>query len=71
MYALSYKIDPVVFTKLLWGNYYFDRDTRKFSKKPSQDYPNRVFVDFILEPIYKIFSHSCSKEKEDLKPLLH
>lgn len=64
MYSSVYKIDPTVFTKILWGNYYFNPDTRKFSKNPTKDYPNRTFVDFILEPIYKIFSHTCSKDKE-------
>jgi len=28
-------------------------------------------VEFILEPIYKIFSHVVSKEKEKLKPVLN
>lgn len=70
MYSSVYKIDPKVFTKILWGNYYFDRNIKKFTKKPSKDFPNRTFVDFILEPIYKIFSHAVSKEREDLKPFL-
>uniref|UniRef100_A0A8R1DRL3 Tr-type G domain-containing protein n=1 Tax=Caenorhabditis japonica TaxID=281687 RepID=A0A8R1DRL3_CAEJA len=44
------------FSRRLWGDFYFDKKTRKFSKKsPSHDAP-RTFVQFILEPMYKIFS---------------
>ena len=39
--------------------------------KPTKDFSKRVFVEFILEPIYKIFSHVVSKEREKLKPVLN
>ena len=44
------------FSKRLWGDCYFNRAKRTFSKKPpSMDAP-RSFVEFLLEPLYKIFS---------------
>ncbi|EAR95586.1 elongation factor G domain protein (macronuclear) [Tetrahymena thermophila SB210] len=70
MYSKSYGIQKDFFTKLLWGNYYFNSDTRKFMNKPTKDFNKRCFVEFILEPIYKIFSHVVSKEKDQLKPVL-
>ena len=39
---------------LLKATYYVYR--RKFSKKPPTTGANRSFVEFILEPLYKIFS---------------
>lgn len=38
--------------------------------KPTKEFNKRVFVEFILEPIYKVFSHVVSKEKDELKPVL-
>lgn len=44
------------FARRLWGDIYFDKTTRKFSKKPPASNAQRTFVEFILEPLYKIFS---------------
>ena len=70
MYSKSYGVQKDFFTKLLWGNYYYNSDTRKFLNKATKDFSKRCFVEFILEPIYKIFSHVVSKEKDELKPVL-
>lgn len=71
MYSQIYKGVPAsTLEKVLWGDFYFNEKTRKFMKKPTKEYPNRAFVEFILEPIYKIFSHVVSKEFESLKGVL-
>lgn len=57
------KVDRSVFKKLLWGDYYFDASTKKFTKTPERTFKKRVFVEFILEPIYKIFSHTVGKDR--------
>lgn len=44
------------FSKRLWGDVYFNSKTRKFSKKPPNTNAQRTFVEFILEPFYKIFT---------------
>lgn len=46
------------FATRLWGDMYFNQKTRKFSKKPAQSKAGgqRSFVEFVLEPLYKIFS---------------
>lgn len=41
----------------LWGDIYFNHKTRRFSQKPIPNV-NRTFVQFILEPLYKIFSQT-------------
>eukprot|EP00929_Paragymnodinium_shiwhaense_P000231 TRINITY_DN100482_c0_g1_i1.p1 TRINITY_DN100482_c0_g1~~TRINITY_DN100482_c0_g1_i1.p1 ORF type:complete len:984 (+),score=344.63 TRINITY_DN100482_c0_g1_i1:96-3047(+) len=62
--------DAKTFSKCLWGDLYFNEDTGRFQKNaPDADQP-RSFVQFVLEPIYKIFAHALGEEKEDLASTL-
>lgn len=71
MYANTYgNINAEDFAKRLWGDVYFNRRKRTFSRKPVEEGANRSFVHFVLEPIYKIFTHSISDSPEDLKKVL-
>ena len=54
----------------LWGNRYFNPHTRKFQAARDDAAPRRSFVHFVLEPVYKIFSHVVSTEGRALAPLL-
>ncbi|RFN50522.1 elongation factor 2 [Fusarium flagelliforme] len=58
------------FAKRLWGDIYYNPKKRNFSRKPIDERSARSFVHFILEPIYKIFTHSISDSPEQLKPVL-
>ncbi|XP_050663601.1 116 kDa U5 small nuclear ribonucleoprotein component [Leptidea sinapis] len=40
----------------LWGDVYFNAKTRRFTKKQPHSSAQRSFVEFILEPLYKIFA---------------
>jgi U5 small nuclear ribonucleoprotein component len=55
----------------LWGNRYFNESTRKFQSKADSEATQRSFVQFVLEPVYKIFSHVVSDEPKALAPILH
>ncbi len=48
------------FARRLWGNIYL-HSNRSFSTKPEPGAPvgtsERTFVQFILDPVYKIYSH--------------
>ncbi|GIY37647.1 116 kDa U5 small nuclear ribonucleoprotein component [Caerostris extrusa] len=44
------------FAKRLWGDIYFNSKTRKFIKKAPHSSVQRSFVEFILEPLYKLFA---------------
>merc|ERR1719271_431674 len=58
------------FAKCLWGDVYFNEETNKFQKTaPDPDQP-RSFVQFVLEPIYKMFAHCLGEQKEDLASTL-
>ena len=48
-------IDTDKFMERLWGDIYFNPQTRKFTKKQEGDL-QRSFVHFILEPLYKIYT---------------
>ncbi|VDM47841.1 unnamed protein product, partial [Toxocara canis] len=57
VYANHYgSFNGAEFARRLWGEQYFDKKTRKFVKKPPYSGAPRSFVEFILEPLYKIFS---------------
>ncbi|GMS89256.1 hypothetical protein PENTCL1PPCAC_11431 [Pristionchus entomophagus] len=58
MYTYHYgdKMDYKQFARRLWGDLYFNKETRKFTKTPANNSQQRSFVEFILEPLYKIFS---------------
>ncbi|PNP85878.1 hypothetical protein FNYG_00934 [Fusarium nygamai] len=58
------------FAKRLWGDIYYNPKKRNFSRKPLDERSARSFVHFILEPIYKLFTHSISDSPEELRPVL-
>eukprot|EP00762_Andalucia_godoyi_P001752 ANDGO_07032.mRNA.1 Pre-mRNA-splicing factor cwf10 len=61
--------DPVAFSANLWGDRFMDPQSRKFVSS-SLHGVERSFVQFILNPMYKLFSHCISIEGRDLKAFL-
>lgn len=71
MYADTYgSLDVSAFADRLWGDIYFNQETRKFTRKASDPEQSRTFVHFILDPLYKLYSHVLSEETDDLKQTL-
>ncbi|KAK1247264.1 hypothetical protein MKX07_002173 [Trichoderma sp. CBMAI-0711] len=71
MYTDTYgDINPDDFAKRLWGDVYYNPKRRNFTRKPAEERSARSFVHFVLEPIYKIFTHSISDSPEQLKLVL-
>uniref|UniRef100_A0A061R8M5 SNU114 homolog n=1 Tax=Tetraselmis sp. GSL018 TaxID=582737 RepID=A0A061R8M5_9CHLO len=61
-------MDVGEFAKRLWGDVYFHPDTRTFRRKPPAGGGERSFIQFVLEPLYKIYTqlvgeHPKSQEK--------
>lgn len=54
----------------LWGDYYFDPDTRGFKKKQPASGAERSFVQFVLEPLYKIYSQVIGEHKKSVEATL-
>lgn len=46
------------FADRLWGNIYYNFETRKFSRTSGPGM-KRGFEHFILEPLYKLYSQVC------------
>lgn len=63
-------INAGIFQQMLWGDYYYQESTRTFAKKPTKDNNLRTFVQFILNPLYKLVSRTISHELQELQPLL-
>lgn len=57
IYSQTYpQVNVKEFARRLWGDMYFNSKTRKFSKKSPHGSAQRSFVEFILEPLYKLFA---------------
>ena len=67
-YGGSLEIDR--FSRRLWGDVYFNSKTRGFSSRPTKENAQRTFVEFILEPIYKLYSQVVGEEAAELQPTL-
>lgn len=71
MYAESYPdVDIEAFSIRLWGDIFFNPKRRSFTRKGVEEGSKRTFVNFVLEPIYKLYSHTISDSPEDLKDVL-
>lgn len=73
MYAESYpkaKFDASELAKRLWGDIFFNPGSRKFTRKAMEEGSKRAFVHFVLEPVYKLYSHTISESPDDLKRTL-
>ena len=71
MYADSYSdVNIKEFSVRLWGDIFFNPKRRSFTRKGVEEKSKRTFVNFVLEPIYKLYSHTISESPEDLKATL-
>lgn len=63
--------DANKFASRLWGDYYYDPATRAFKKKQAASAgAERSFVQFILEPLYKIYSQVIGEHKKSVETTL-
>ena len=58
-------LDPGKLSKFLWGNIFYNLETRKFIKVSSKDPDEtpRSFVHFVLEPFYKLICLTLTSDK--------
>ncbi|CAO1619328.1 unnamed protein product [Parajaminaea phylloscopi] len=71
LYSDSYGgIDVEEFAKRLWGNIYYNEESRNFSRKAADPQSKRSFVHFILEPLYKLYTQVLSNDTDSLKKTL-
>ena len=71
MYADSYQdVNIEDLSIRFWGDIFFNPKRRSFTRKAVEPDAKRTFVNFVLEPIYKVYSHTISDSPEDLKDTL-
>ncbi|KAI9669440.1 MAG: hypothetical protein M1831_000477 [Alyxoria varia] len=71
MYSDSFDgINPADLARRLWGDIYYNPSSRKFTRKAKEERSKRSFVHFVMEPIYKLYSHTISETPEDLQDVL-
>jgi len=69
IYASKFKIEPKKLMKRLWGDNFFSASEKKWKKEGGEGYV-RGFCQFILDPIYKMFSAVMKVQKDVYNSLL-
>merc|ERR1740117_2049147 len=60
-------VDPTTFARRLWGDVYFQPRTRGFKRKPPEGGGPRTFVQFVLEPLYKLVTLTICEPEADVR----
>ena len=63
-YGGGFQVDE--FAKKLWGDQYFVDKTGEFRRKPPNSSSSRTFLEFILEPLYKLMAQTVGDADEVL-----
>lgn len=69
MYADKFKIDVEKLMNRLWGENFFNPQTRKWAKNYEQGY-KRGFCQFVLDPIFKVFDAIMNFKSDEIPKLL-
>ena len=71
MYADSFgDLNHKDFSRRLWGDIFYNPIRRSFTRKGLEEQSSRTFIHFVLQPVYKLYSHTISDSPEDLKEVL-
>ncbi|KAL3678399.1 hypothetical protein R1sor_021355 [Riccia sorocarpa] len=62
--------DAAMFASKLWGDLYYHEGLRTFKRKPPSSGGERSFVQFILEPLYKIYSQVIGEHRKSVEMTL-
>ena len=55
IFAKKYGTKNEIMQKVLWGDYYLNKKTKKFCTEQPNENSNPIFVDFIMKNIYKVY----------------
>jgi len=69
MYAEKFKIDVGKLMSKLWGESFFNPQTRKWSKHKDEN-NKRSFNMYVLDPIFKVFDAIMGYKKEEIDKIL-
>jgi U5 small nuclear ribonucleoprotein component len=63
-------VNPKLLSSKLWGEQYFHSETKCFKNKPPLGGGQRSFVQFVLEPLYKIFTLIIGEQEKGLERVI-
>lgn len=69
VYSAKFKIEVPKLMQRFWGNNFYSPTEKKWSKTQQTGY-NRGFVQFVLDPIFKVFSAIMNFRKEEYLKLI-
>ncbi|GES93961.1 elongation factor 2 [Rhizophagus clarus] len=74
-YSKKFGVDKEKMMQKLWGENYFNANTKKWSKQPTPindkgDMSERAFCMFVLDPIFKLFDAIMNSKKEEITKML-
>lgn len=69
IYSKKFNTDVPKLMKKLWGDNFYDAKNKKWVKSACKSAPKRAFVQFIMDPIYRVFD-VIMNEKADQIPAL-
>jgi elongation factor 2 len=69
MYAEKFGIQPIKLMKNLWGDRFFNPKSKKWSNNQEEG-SKRGFVQFVLDPIFKVFDAIMNAKKEETRKLI-
>ena len=64
------EMDTKKFAKRLWGDSYFHADARAVRAKPPPGGGDRSFVQFVLEPLYKVYAQAVGEHAASFAAVL-
>ena len=70
IYSEKFGISEDKMQEKLWGENYFDAKNKKWVKKPGPDGLQRCFVQFIMDPICKMFDAVINDKKQKIAKML-
>jgi len=70
MYSKKFKVETPKLMKRLWGDNYFNSKTKKWVKNQQDGADKRAFVQFIMDPIYRVFDAIMNEKDEEVAKLV-
>lgn len=73
MYAKKFGVAEEKLMERLWGEHYFDAESKKWTKKSTSSSGKqlkRAFCQFVLEPIYQVFNACMNDQRDKLNKML-
>ncbi|KAF0692722.1 Aste57867_16233 [Aphanomyces stellatus] len=70
LYGQKFGIDEAKMMEKLWGDWFFDADAKKWKRSSENNTLKRAFVQFIMDPICKMFDAIMNDRKAKITKML-